>query len=91
MRALAVAVDEAGHVVTNNHVVSEAQEIGVLLGGESAIPARLVGAAPWADLAVLRIDAPRTICGRFPLAGRPIWWLDRTSMPSAIRSASRGA
>ena len=50
--------DEAGHVVTNNHVVSEAQEIGVLLGGESAIPARLVGAAPWADLAVLRIDAP---------------------------------
>ena len=50
--------DEAGHVVTNNHVVGEAQEIGVLLGGESAIPARLVGAAPWADLAVLRIDAP---------------------------------
>jgi 2-alkenal reductase len=49
--------DEAGHVVTNNHVVGEAQEIGVLLGGETAVPARLVGAAPWSDLAVLRIDA----------------------------------
>ena len=50
--------DQAGHVVTNNHVVSEAEEIGVLLGGETAVPARLVGAAPWADLAVLRITSP---------------------------------
>jgi 2-alkenal reductase len=50
--------DEAGHVVTNNHVVSEAQEIGVLLGGETAMPASLVGTAPWADLAVLRITSP---------------------------------
>ena len=50
--------DQAGHVVTNNHVISEAQEIGVLMGGETAVPARLVGAAPWADLAVLRIVSP---------------------------------
>jgi 2-alkenal reductase len=47
--------DRAGHIVTNNHVVDQAAEIGVLLGGEQAIRARLIGSAPWADLAVLRL------------------------------------
>ena len=50
--------DRAGHVVTNNHVVEGASEIGVLLGGENAIAAQLVGTAPWADLAVLKISSP---------------------------------
>ncbi len=51
--------DRAGHIVTNNHVVADAQEIGVLLGGgERAIPAKVVGTAPWADLAVVRITSP---------------------------------
>lgn len=50
--------DRAGHIVTNNHVVSGAEEIGVLLGGERAIPAEVVGVAPWVDLAVLRISSP---------------------------------
>jgi 2-alkenal reductase len=48
--------DAAGHIVTNNHVVAEAEDVGVLLGGEQAIPARLVGTAPWADLAVLKLS-----------------------------------
>jgi 2-alkenal reductase len=50
--------DRAGHLVTNNHVVAQASEIGVVLGGEQPVPARLVGAAPWADLAVLRLADP---------------------------------
>lgn len=49
--------DKAGHIVTNNHVVSSATEIGVVIGDQQrAIPATLVGAAPWADLAVLRLQ-----------------------------------
>lgn len=48
--------DAAGHIVTNNHVIARAEEIGVLLGGEQAVPARLVGTAPWADLAVVKLD-----------------------------------
>jgi 2-alkenal reductase len=47
--------DSAGHIVTNNHVVSNAEQIGVRLGGEQALQAELVGTAPWADLAVLRL------------------------------------
>jgi 2-alkenal reductase len=49
--------DQVGHIVTNNHVIAQAEEVGVLLGGEQALRAELVGAAPWADLAVLRLAA----------------------------------
>lgn len=45
--------DRAGHVVTNNHVIEGATEVGVVFGEGNAIPARVVGTAPWADIAVL--------------------------------------
>jgi 2-alkenal reductase len=47
--------DAAGHIVTNNHVVAGAADIRIRLGGEQAIEAELIGTAPWADLAVLRL------------------------------------
>lgn len=50
--------DRAGHIVTNYHVIEQATELGVLFGGETPLPARLVGAAPWVDLAVLRLEDP---------------------------------
>jgi 2-alkenal reductase len=50
--------DRAGHIVTNNHVVEQASELGVLFSGETPIPARLVGTAPWVDLAVLKLTDP---------------------------------
>lgn len=48
--------DEAGHVVTNFHVVSGASEAWVRLADGSDHRATLVGASPVHDLAVLRID-----------------------------------
>lgn len=47
--------DKAGHIVTNHHVIEGASEIVVSMSDGRAIPARLVGDAPWADLAVLRL------------------------------------
>ncbi len=48
--------DELGHVVTNYHVLEEAQEARVTLSDQKSYPAILVGASRAHDLAVLRID-----------------------------------
>ncbi|MBL8786355.1 MAG: trypsin-like peptidase domain-containing protein [Deltaproteobacteria bacterium] len=51
--------DADGHVVTNFHVIAQAQEAVVTLADGSEWKASLVGAAPDHDLAVLKIDAPK--------------------------------
>jgi S1-C subfamily serine protease len=47
-------------VVTNFHVIQEAQAAEVTLADQSNWPARLVGFEPDKDVAVLKIEAPRT-------------------------------
>jgi S1-C subfamily serine protease len=51
--------DENGNVVTNFHVIQNADAAQVTLADHSTWKARRVGAAPDKDLAVLKIDAPR--------------------------------
>jgi serine protease Do len=46
-----------GYVVTNNHVVTDAEEITVRLLDESEYTAQVVGADPNTDIAVLKIEA----------------------------------
>jgi S1-C subfamily serine protease len=50
--------DEAGHIVTNYHVVQNAQAAEVRLSDQSNWKARPVGVAPDQDVAVIKIDAP---------------------------------
>jgi S1-C subfamily serine protease len=50
--------DNRGRVVTNYHVISDANRIEVTMADHSTWKAVLVGAAPDKDLAVLQIDAP---------------------------------
>ena len=56
-------IDTAGHIVTNDHVVEDADKFTVRFGEEGdPIPAKLVGKDPSSDLAVLSID-PKAVKG----------------------------
>jgi len=48
--------DEAGHIVTNHHVVEGASEIEIILADGTRAPARVIGSDAYSDLAVLRAD-----------------------------------
>jgi S1-C subfamily serine protease len=52
-------IDKDGHIVTNYHVIQGADEVYVNFSGEDRIKARIVGADPSTDIAVLKIDAHR--------------------------------
>jgi serine protease DegS len=51
-----VIVDESGHIVTNHHVIANADSIHVQLADGRAADAHIVGSDPDTDLAVLKID-----------------------------------
>ncbi len=50
--------DEDGHIVTNFHVIRQADRAYVTLSDQSVYEAKLVGVEPRKDLAVLKIDVP---------------------------------
>ena len=59
--------DDTGNIVTNFHVIQNADGAQVTLADHSTWKARRVGIAPDKDLAVLKIDAPRTQLRAIPL------------------------
>lgn len=53
-----VIVTKEGHIITNNHVVDQVDEIEVVLSDGRTRKARLIGADQELDLAVLKVDEP---------------------------------
>jgi S1-C subfamily serine protease len=51
-------IDEEGHVVTNQHVVDDAQSLNVTMRDGSRYTATVVGSDPSTDLAVIKVNAP---------------------------------
>jgi serine protease Do len=49
-------IDEKGIVVTNNHVIQDAKDIVVQVNGEKKFEAKVIGADPLSDIAVLQIE-----------------------------------
>ncbi len=49
-------IDKKGIVVTNNHVIQGAEDIVVIVGGKKDYKAKVLGADPGMDLAVLQIE-----------------------------------
>lgn len=54
-------IDADGHIVTNNHVVGEADEIMVTLADDRTFDAKLIGRDERTDLALLKIDADQPL------------------------------
>ncbi len=52
-------LDKEGHILTNYHVIEDAQKIDVMLFDGNSYEAKPVGADPINDIAVIKIDAPR--------------------------------
>ena len=52
-------IDGEGHILTNNHVVEGAEKVTVKLGeSEKTYTAKVVGADPGTDIALLKVNAP---------------------------------
>jgi len=52
-----VIISPDGYILTNNHVVEEADELKVLLGDDREFTAKLIGTDPKTDVAVIKIEA----------------------------------
>jgi S1-C subfamily serine protease len=94
--------DEKGRIVTNYHVISDANRLEVTLADHSTWKAVLVGAAPDRDLAVLQISAPRSKLKPIPvgesddlLVGQKVFaignpfGLDQTLTPGVVSALGR--
>ncbi|RME60398.1 MAG: 2-alkenal reductase, partial [Caldilineae bacterium] len=65
--------DDQGHIVTNNHVVEDADSILVNFSNGMWADAELVARDPQADLAVIQVEAPEGVTLRpLPLAHTPL-------------------
>jgi S1-C subfamily serine protease len=60
-------IDKAGHIVTNYHVVQDAERVEVNFSGDDRVRARIVGADPSTDIAVLEINAQARALTPLPL------------------------
>jgi serine protease Do len=49
-------VDPSGYIVTNNHVIEDADEITVILQDDTNLPAKLIGRDKKTDLALLKVE-----------------------------------
>lgn len=59
--------DREGHIVTNNHVIENADAIDVTFSDGTILSAELVGADPYSDLAVIRVEGPADLLQPLPL------------------------
>ncbi len=50
------AISTDGYIITNNHVIEDAEEIQVVFGEKTNVPAKLVGRDPATDIAVLKVE-----------------------------------
>jgi serine protease Do len=50
-------IDPSGYVVTDDHVVEDAERVTIIINDATEYPARIIGRDPLTDIALLKIDA----------------------------------
>jgi serine protease Do len=96
-----VIIDEEGHIITNNHVVSDATEVEVRLSDKTKFIAQVIGKDPDTDLAILKVTTDRKLpsarfgdsssvkVGQWALAVGNPFGLDRTVTLGVISGIGR--
>lgn len=96
-----VIIDKSGYIVTNNHVIDQAQEIQVVLHDQRSYIGEVVGTDPLTDLALLKIEeedlphlsfanSDQTEVGEWVLAvGNPFYNLSSTVTAGIISAKAR--
>jgi S1-C subfamily serine protease len=96
-------LDDQGRILTNYHVIENAQQIDVAFSEGTVLPATIVGVDPRNDLAVIRVDAPQGLLkpvefgtsanlrvGQWAIAiGNPFGQFDRTLTTGVISALNR--
>jgi S1-C subfamily serine protease len=73
-------IDAEGDILTNYHVIENAQKLSVSLGGQKDYPAKIIGGDPDTDLAVIRLlEKPRE-----PLTVVPLGDSDKLSVGQKV-------
>ncbi len=76
-------VDKEGHVVTNNHVIADADKVEVTFYDGTTVDAKVIGADPDSDIAVVKINTTSESL-------RPIVWGDSDTIKVGQRAIAIG-
>jgi serine protease Do len=96
-----VIIDKKGYIVTNNHVVGDADEVEVRLSDKSKFTGKVVGKDPDTDLAIVKIESDKDLpfvpigdsakvkVGQWVIAVGNPFGLDRTVTVGVISALGR--
>lgn len=95
-----VIMDKEGHIITNNHVIEDADKIEVKLYSGQTYEAKVIGTDSYSDLAVLKIDAKDVVpavlgdsdkvkIGEWVIAGGNPFGLDNTITTGIVSARGR--
>lgn len=54
-------IDPKGYIVTNNHVIADAEDVTITFHDETTLPAKLIGRDTKTDLALLKVEASKEL------------------------------
>jgi serine protease Do len=60
-----VVIDSKGYILTNNHVVEDADEVKVAFADGKTVPGKVIGTDPKSDLAVVKVDGVAVKAAKF--------------------------